>query len=169
MGDDEQHRSALLNEALTWSAIVGLQRERLRDTEEWIAAEHAEGRHVVGVDDDSRQTFVRLRADRHFLIVAARNLLRAIGALELPDPTGISWADHVLVLRNCLEHWDEPDGPSAKKFLRLFPEGAPTSFRFGPAGSHVGELNVDSLNEAVRHLRERLLGMERDGWVWKPT
>lgn len=167
MDELESQRTRALTEALSWSAIVALQRDRLAETEAWIATEHDAGRHVAGTDDLTRMTFVRLRADRHFLLVAARNLMRALDTVGLEGTLTLDGADHVLVLRNCLEHWDEPNGRSATKFARLFPSGDPNSYRWGVDGTRFGELDLDKLVRSVASLRAQLLAMEQNGWVWR--
>ena len=58
-----------------------------------------------------QEIFLRCDAEIHFLLIAARNLLRALEHLQrLDDVPGIVGPElraDIIRLRDCFEHWDE--------------------------------------------------------------
>lgn len=167
MIDEEARRQAALNGGIYWSAAVLLQNRRLQELQAWVVEEARADRSFAATDDASRRIFFQLPADRDFLSVAACNFARALRLLEELGAGVLPLSDHVRVLRNCLEHCDEGEGPSFDRFNELFPGGDPTSHRWGPNGTIVGELDVDDLMQAVHQRREQLLELEWSTWTWR--
>lgn len=126
-----------------------------------------------------RQPFIELRSDRHFMLVAGRNLLRALDCLQsqgLQFEFPARLATDVITLRNCLEHWDERQdaetssgqrGRAHRRFARQHPDEDPTSFRFGAGGTFAGGMDLDELASVATSLYEQLLELETTEFVWR--
>jgi hypothetical protein len=86
-----------------------------------------------------------MEADKHFAMVAARQLLRALRAFDNNDrlPAAMPESD-VRLVRDALEHWDEPTG-TANTMMRE--RGAdPGSHRWTLSGPGVlGDVIHDSV------------------------
>jgi hypothetical protein len=184
-GVSEEQRRTALTAGIDWAWTIQVQRQRLLEHES-LAASSARDRLLrtsmearrtyIHVD---RQPFIELRADKHFMLVAARNLLRALDclqprALHSEFPPGL--AADVKILRDCLEHWDErqdaeessgPRGRAYRNFARHHPEEDPASFRFGAGGTFAGGLDLDELASVAESLYDQLVELEASNFVWK--
>lgn len=69
------------------------------------------------------QALFDVEADAHFLIVAVRQLLRALRHLQMEIPAEFQTVRH---LRDLREHWDRP-GDGAKRYAEAVPDGKPFS------------------------------------------
>src|SRR4051812_7040262 len=105
MGEDE--RARFLNAALMWARTVTWQYGRVADKQTEITIEARNRRGLVAVDDESRAIFNHLQADRHFLVVATLNLVKALDKIGMTETVPTLSPEHVRHLRNCLEHWDD--------------------------------------------------------------
>ncbi|MCA1706392.1 MAG: hypothetical protein LC808_25270 [Actinobacteria bacterium] len=120
-----------------------------------------------------------MRADKHFMLIAARNLLRALDALQ---PHGVQvrfparLAADLKTLRDCLEHWDEQQGAETssgqrgrayRDFARRYPDEEPTSFRFGAGGTFAGGLDLDEVAALAASLYDQLVELEASNFVWR--
>lgn len=162
-----------------------VQRRRLHE-HEGLAAANARDR-LLGMSmaqtktytHVDRRPFIELRADKHFMLVAGRNLLRALGRLQTHGATFIfpdGLAADVTTLRDRLEHWDERDdaqsgtgqrGRAYRSFAKEHPEEDPTSFRFGAGGTFAGGLDLDQLESLAASFYEQLVELERSEFVWR--
>jgi hypothetical protein len=60
--------------------------------------------------------FHMMEADKHFAMVAARQLLRTLDAFDGDDRLPASMSQHdVRLVRDALEHWDEPTGKANRQ------------------------------------------------------
>jgi hypothetical protein len=181
----EDERRQDLSEALSWAWTVVVQRRRVA-AHEAVAQAGVVARDTrlatgtqVPYTHESAKPFIELRADRHFLLVAARNLLRAMKRLQrhgvdadIPEEL----AADIVVLRNCFEHWDERDqtasgkgraGSAFRQFAENHPGDDPTSFRFGAGGTLAGGLDLDELAAVAADLHDRLVELDRSDFVWR--
>lgn len=139
----EAHRRAL-----QWSHVLEWQIDRLRVSrprfiENFERASKA-GFYAI---DDSRPAW-EMEAERHFTLVAGRQLLRALRAFDGNDRLPDSLPDDRLrALRDALEHWDEPDGSAARRMAAFGAD--PTSHKWakGTGEGLLGDLITD---EALR-------------------
>lgn len=153
--------------ALRWCLGVQLQLERVAEAESDVAATLWD-RPSLGTEEGQRR-FARLRIDTHLLLVAARNLLRALDDLSgIATPTPVeaavpaNLAAQVKTLRDCLEHWDQRqnahlergiEGRAYRVFARDYPDDDPGSYTFGDGGTKVGGLDLSALREATGRSR----------------
>jgi hypothetical protein len=110
---DRQREAWLL--AVRWAWIVHAQVIRLQH-----AADRAyEAQQQRRADSRQRHTesdnrpFYELEGDRHFLLVAAAQLVKAVGLLPpgtVPGDVCGPWT----MLRNAVEHWDDPVGADGR-------------------------------------------------------
>jgi len=165
--------------------MIGVQRGRLLEHENLAAASARDRlrrtstevtRTYTHVD---RQPFIELRADKHFMLVAARNLLRALDCLQshgvqFEFPARV--APDVTMLRDCLEHWDERQdaatsngnrGRAYRRFAHEHPDEDPTSFRFGGGGTFAGGVDLDNLAELAASLYDQLVELDASNFVWR--
>jgi hypothetical protein len=141
-----------------WAYALDLQVTRLhqscREVVELDAARRNRRTHVP----DDNVPFLRLEAEAHFTIVAAAQLLRALanfdGDLRLPPALD---SGHVRLLRNALEHWDEPAGLAQRKLAALGAKA--TSHEFDRTGTGVvGNLISDRVLQAwARQVLDQVL------------
>ncbi len=181
---EEQRRTAL-TAAIDWAWSVGVQRRRVSAHESRAAANARDRLAYVSTESSrtythvDRQPFIELRADTHFMLIAARNLLRALDALQ---PHGVQvrfparLAADLKTLRDCLEHWDEQQaaetstgqrGRAYRDFAQRYPDEEPTSFRFGAGGTFAGGLDLDEVAGLVASLYDQLVELEASNFVWR--
>lgn len=166
-GVDEHERARFLNAALMWARTVTWQYGRVTDMQAEMTIEARSTRGMVAADDESRTIFNHLRADRHFLVVATLNLVKALDKIELTHALPTLSPKHVRHLRNCLEHWDDNAGSSFEWFKRSLPGVDPTSHSWGPGGTLIGGVDFHELVAEVTAFRYHLLKLEADGWSWR--
>jgi hypothetical protein len=103
-------------QALIWSLATQRQVERVRQARlDFMAeAERTKARRVY--DDDSAEPPRRMQAEIVLMFIAARQLLRALEAFDRDHrPRQGLDPRQVQLLRNALEHWDDPMGASMLK------------------------------------------------------
>jgi hypothetical protein len=166
--DDQTEGS--LEMALRWCVAVHLQLERLAESERDVA-DTVYDRALLGTPDGQRR-FIRLRVDAHLLLVAARNLLRAVDKLTimgLPVDTASAMPRdlraRVKTLRDCFEHWDQRDdasvgvgihGKAYRDFAHDYPDDDPGSYVFGGGETAIGGLNLTRLREVTTAVQAAL-------------
>jgi hypothetical protein len=134
--------------AMQWSHVLEWQIERLRVSRPRFV-ENFERASRVGfyAIEDSGPAW-EMEAERHFTLVAARQLLRALRAFDgndrLPDTLS---DDRLRALRDALEHWDEPSGRAARLMTAFGAD--PTSHKWAK-GSGEGLLGDLITDEALR-------------------
>ena len=165
-GASEEQRDAHYR-SQRWAHALPWQIDRL-----YAARLHAMESHRAVLEagfypDEGRWPFMKMDAEAHFALVAARQLLRALRAFDGDDrlPPGLT-NRQVRDVRDALEHWDTPGGSDAAK--RLSQQGAdPTSHVWFDDGSGVlGGVVADSVLRkwAVDVYAELLDWDPFDGW-----
>lgn len=166
--DDQTQGS--LDMALRWCVGVQLQLERLAESEHDVA-DTVYDRALLGTPDGERR-FMRLRVDAHLLLVAARNLLRAVDKLAIMGlPVNAATAipgdlsARVKTLRDCFEHWDQRgtasvgvgiNGKAYRDFARDYPDDDPGSYIFGRGETAIEGLGLTSLRDATTAVQAAL-------------
>jgi hypothetical protein len=150
-----------LHAAIERAYIVVWQAERLTASQAQAIRDYLAQTRSGGVyGAENRHPFHRLNADRRFLLLAARDLLRALDKIGEADRIPADLAGHIEILRNTNEHWDEEDGRSKRRFVAAGGVN-PHAHRWGPAGTTLGELvDVDTLVTLARQIYEELVGIE---------
>lgn len=162
-GMSEERQEAALDMALRWCLGVELQLDRLAEAERAVEATVTD-RAMLGTSEGQRR-FARLRVDSHLLLVAARDLLRALDDLArigIPANAAAamppSMSAKIKTLRNCLEHWDQRaaanvgrrlSGKAYRDFVRDYPGDDPGSYEFGGGMTVVGGLDLGALRDAT--------------------
>lgn len=105
---EEARRKEALPKALEWAHVVTWQARRLHDAESKALASNELVRWGATYTHNHSRPFFELRAEKHFLLIGARQLLRALKIYgdrkRVPAPRH---DPQVMVdLRNALEHWD---------------------------------------------------------------
>lgn len=171
-------RSEALTAALMWAWAVRNQADRLAAHELRII-EATKVSVVAGTDRRYKEEFFHpLNVDRHFLFIAARQLIRALEVLRFADLLDSAHAQLAKVLRDCLEHWDERASASSESskgnagrafrtLSELQPSTRPASHRFGAGGTVIGGLALDEFRAQVDDAYEILLQVEASHWVWR--
>jgi len=111
-GASESQRDAH-NRALIWALGLGRQVERLRIARLDFMAEHERTVARGTYDDESAEPPRRMQAEILLMLIAAGQLLRALDAFDgdRRPQEGLD-PERVRLLRNALEHWDDPTGRS---------------------------------------------------------
>ena len=151
----EEYRRRAVESGAQWCAATLMQIERVVEVGR-VLIEQARSRPwaTPGWDEDAyRAPWTRLEADRHFLLVAAYNLVRAVDFLEFPAHINTDRLDPirrlsapVKILRDCNEHWNEeirewvrkPSSRTCKAFkelAQLCPEADIRGHRWTASGS----------------------------------
>jgi hypothetical protein len=172
----ENERIETLDRAIlfAWSTLEQIRRVHDSEAELAVIVEHRPTR----IDHAYRIPFLRSRADRHYMVVAARNLMRALDLLDPPAhvtaPTSPGdLDDHVRILRDCGEHWDERNAAGTGNAGRAFRDhaakwpDAPDAYQFGGRGSRFGGLELDELQRHVEAVLAFLLETESGHYVWR--
>jgi len=116
--EEEARRQEALQKALEWSHVVVRQVGRLHDAEVKALASNEQVRLGGTYTHDHSRPFYEMRSEGYFLLVAARQLLRALDIYgdrkKVPSPRHDPKV--VVSLRNALEHWEgaAPDSFQAK-------------------------------------------------------
>lgn len=185
---DEDHRRRAVDTGVLWSEAVLLQIERVVDVGRVLIEQHrAKPWAVPGWDEAAyRQPWLRLEADRNFLLIAANNLLRAIEFLDVPDHVDtarlaplLRLAPSVKVLRDCNEHWNEeihawikkPSKISGRAFAELAqlgPEADIRSHQWSASGraTLAGVLALEQLRDAAALARGFYRELAEGWFVW---
>lgn len=132
---------------------------------------------MMNADDEYRQPFLSLAADRHFLLVALGNLshgLQLLAGLGAEPPAFDSVeAERIRLLRNIFEHWDDavrraPSQPSQERFATAFPGQDPDHHQWSADGAmdQIGGLRLADLPALLVVIREWLLSLEAGRFVW---
>jgi hypothetical protein len=130
--------------ALEWAHVVAWQASRLHDAESMALASNELVRRGGTYTHNHSRPFFELRAEKHFLLIAARQLLRALKIYgdrkRVPAPRHDSQV--MLDLRNALEHWD---GAAPESFQSRLGTRA-DAHQWGRGGTLLaGVLEVDEL------------------------
>ena len=96
---------------LRWSHVLVQQVDRLYADREEVVKSQEKVSQAGFFGHDDAWPFYMLEADKHFALVAGRQLLRALQAFDGNDrlPQTLLAKD-VRLVRDALEHWDEPAG-----------------------------------------------------------
>ncbi|MEO6714278.1 MAG: hypothetical protein ABIM89_12725 [Mycobacteriales bacterium] len=124
-GASDEQRDAHYR-AQRWSHVLSWQIDRLYEARHAALASHEEVMKAAFYPDEGRWPFMKMDAEAHFALVAARQLLRSLRAFDGNDrlPDGLTNAK-VRDVRDALEHWDAPGGSEAAR--RLSKHGADAS------------------------------------------
>jgi len=124
-GASDEQRDAHYR-AQRWSHALPWQIDRLYAARQHALESHERVMKEGFYPDEARWPFMEMDAEAHFVLVAARQLLRALRAFDGDDrlPVGLTNAQ-VRDVRDALEHWDRPGGSDAAK--RLSQQGADAS------------------------------------------
>jgi hypothetical protein len=116
-GASEEQRDAHFK-AQRWAHVLPLQIDRLYEARRRALESHKQVMQEKFYPDEGRWAFMKMDADAHFVLVAARQLLRALRAFDGDDrlPEGLTNAQ-VRDVRDALEHWDTPGGSDAARRL----------------------------------------------------
>jgi hypothetical protein len=107
---DAHHR------ALRWAHALTQQVDRLHADRAAALAGQEKVRAAAYYGDEDAWSFHMMEADKHFAMVAARQLLRALDAFGGDDRLPATMPQHdVRLVRDALEHWDEPTGKANTK------------------------------------------------------
>lgn len=160
--------------AAYWTFAALEQIERLRWQHEYFGAHIGERPQVY--DDNSRDPFMRLAADRHFLLVSLANVHRALTMLESEGAvqTSLMAAERkrIRLLRNIVEHWyDDPAETkstwSLTQFGAAFPGDDPHQHTWSTDGSSsIGGLSIEDVAASIDAVREWVLEVEASSFVW---
>jgi hypothetical protein len=167
--DDERldaERQSALDMALRWCVGVQLQLDRLAKAEQAVEATVWD-RPLLGTEEGQRR-FLRLRVDEHLLVVAARNLVRALDdGRKIGIPTHITAAmpanlsAHIKTVRDCSEHWDQRatadtgkgiKGQAYRDFARDYPDEDAGSYHFGGGETKVWGIDLRALGDVTRRI-----------------
>ncbi len=186
--DGEGYRRRAVESGAHWCAATLLQIERVVEVGR-VLIEQARARPYAesGWDEDAyRAPWIQLEADRHFLLVAAYNLVRAVDFLQYPAHVdterlnairGLSAP--VKILRDCNEHWNEeirewvrkPSNLTGKAFeqlAQLGPEADIRGHRWTASGSGTvaGVLALDELRAAAQEAQSFYADLSSGWYVW---
>ena len=101
---------------MQWSHVLEWQIERLKASRSRFIENYERASNVgLYTVEDSRPAW-EMEGERHFTLMASRQLLRALRAFDGNDRLPDSLPDDQLrALRDALEHWDEPNGSAARR------------------------------------------------------
>ena len=158
-----------INDTLHWIWSFQLQYDRLLESFQHEI-------NLIGRSDgNNRKAFSRTTFDEHILLVAGRNLERAIKRLKKYYSDIIIEPDFLKRLRllgNIYEHWDQHRDefrlPSAKQThslrvcLKKFPGKNPWSVSYGENGLVLGGvIKLKELLDSLNELEKTLLSLEK--------
>lgn len=154
--EEETRRQDALRKALEWAHVVVWQASRLHDAESTAFASNERVRHGATYTHDHSRPFFELRAEKHFLLIAARQLLRALKIYgdrkKIPAPRHDPQV--MVALRNALEHWD---GAAPESFQTRIGTRA-DAHQWGAGGTLLaGVLEVDELAAWAAEIEAYLL------------
>jgi len=153
---DAHHR------VMRWSHVLAWQVDRLYDSRKLFMASHQRvlERSFFG-EEDSWPAF-QMDAEAHFTLVAGWQLLRALLAFDGVDRLPATLSEHQLrLVRDGLEHWDEPNGRAATALGALGVEAKLHEWTSTGPG-RLGGLVLDSV------LRDWATAVYRDLLPWDP-
>ena len=130
--------------ALHWSHVLEWQVTRLREARGQVVASQERVRITQVYEFCDRWPFFKLDAEAHFTLVAARQLLRALKAFDGNDRFPASLPDDKLrLLRDALEHWDEPTGRASRQMEALEVDPHSHQWSSSTAEGVLGDLVTD--------------------------
>lgn len=150
-GAPEAQRDAH-NRALIWALGLERQVKRVRTARLDFMAEHERTMARGVYDDDSAEPPRRMQAEILLMFIAAGQLLRSLDAFdgdrrphEGLDP------ERVRLLRNALEHWDEPAGRSQTQLAAQDVDPETNRWRQDGSGvvGHVDDRDLQAWARAV--------------------
>ena len=186
--DGEGYRRRAVESGVQWAAATLIQIERVVDVGR-VLLEQARARPWAEPEWDEaayREPWIRLEADRHFLLVAANNLVRAIDFLHFPPHVDTRRLDalralgeRVKILRDCNEHWNEEvrswvrkpsrlTGKAFEQLAQLGPEADIRGHRWTASGNGTvaGVLALEELRDAVMDAQRFYTELEGSWYVW---
>ncbi|MBV9487345.1 MAG: hypothetical protein JO246_14965 [Frankiaceae bacterium] len=114
-GAPQEQREAH-DQALIWSLATERQDGRVRRARMDFMAEHERTLARGVYDDESAEPPRRMQSEIVLMFTAARQLLRALKSFDNNHrPRQGLDHDRVQLLRNALEHWDDPTGSALTK------------------------------------------------------
>ncbi len=166
---EQQLRAALVG----WSDIVYMQAKRLWDATEhfWNAHEdqrfrqaHAEQGSPPGWEDvlsEAPVTFTerdrtRMQADKYFLLLAAAQVVKCAERLPNDALPVYEDADELKLLRNLEEHWEDPDGRSARELRETIPDFTPGRVGFDGKRLWIERISLGDLVDWVTVVEMRV-------------
>ncbi|MDE9364025.1 hypothetical protein PZ938_00250 [Luteipulveratus sp. YIM 133132] len=144
-----------LRQAKRWARAVIWQAERLRDALQ-----------PPGAPNGARPGFFdRIGIEQHFLLTACAQLLRALEAVGQDKVLAAPIGQHLKVLRNVREHWDEwhVDKRSPLRFRTQWPNRSPFSLTRteGDQDLLLGEIvSLAELEDLAKHILDDLSAQE---------
>jgi hypothetical protein len=156
-------RQGALNRALEWAHTVQRQIVRLHEAEAQVEASNEQLRRERRHTHDHNRPFFDLRAQKHFLLTAARQLARALEVYgdhkTVPNPRHD--AAVMVKLRNALEHWDG----RAPALLARHTAAPASAHQWGAGGTVLGGvIRVDELHVWAQEIEEYLLQVSAKRW-----
>jgi hypothetical protein len=147
---------------LSWAHAVQVQVDRLNRQREAALAQQERFISAAHYGLEDSQVFWQLEAERHYVLTAARQLLRALrnfdDDLRLP---GTLTNKNVKLLRDALEHWDQPDGPANEAMKKLGKDPAAHQWKGDGSGGMLGDLVSDvELGEWARKVYEEVASID---------
>lgn len=162
--DVTEEQMAALIAAQRWSWAVGVQGRRLADGQDACVAAWRSVEVTKHIGHPYEQVWWVMEADRHYLLVAARNLVEALERWgETYPDEAVDQAD-IKMLRNWHEH-PEGEGSAARRYRKLdVPPGTTIDdHQWGPDDALLGgRLRV----KALREWAERVHGELRNVDAW---
>jgi hypothetical protein len=160
-GAPQEQRDAHFK-AERWAHALPIQIDRLWDARRRALADWRGVEESGHYPNEARFPFMEMDAEAYFVLVAARQLLRALRAFDGNDrmPEGLTNAE-VRDVRDALEHWDQPGGRAARAMAK---RGAdPAAHVWTESGPGVlGEIVQDAV------LRQWGLDVYADLQRWDP-
>lgn len=147
---------------MRWSHVLAWQVDRLYEARRLAMESHQKVLAMRFYGDEDAWPFHRMDAEAHFTLTAARQLMTALlafdGDVRLPPSLD---AKQVRLVRNALEHWDDPAGWAA---LAMADRGADArDHRWSTRGPGIlGTLVSDAA------LREWTVAVYDDLLTWDP-
>jgi hypothetical protein len=117
-GAPQEQRDAHFK-AECWAHALPIQIDRLWDARRRALADWRGVEESGHYPSEARFPFLEMDAEAYFVLVAARQLLRALRAFDGNDrlPEGLTNAQ-VRDVRDALEHWDQPGGRAAQAMAK---------------------------------------------------
>ena len=142
----QQQRDAH-EQALIWALATKRQVQRVRQARLDFMAEHERTVQRGVYDEESAEPPRRMQAEIVLMFIAARQLLRALKKFDGDHrPREGLDSRRVRLLRNALEHWDQPDGSSRAELTAAGVDPKDNRWRHDGSGI-VGGVDDSELDE----------------------
>lgn len=147
-GASDEQRDAHFR-AQRWAHVVEWQIDRLHASRQAALESHQAVLKLHHYPDEARWPFMRMEAEAHFALTAARQSVRALRAFDGNDQLPAELPNAQLRdVRDALEHWDEPGGSRAA--LKLAKQGVDPFKHAWQQHSGVGVLGEVVSDAALR-------------------